>query len=189
MKIPFLALLVLAAGCSTPQPGRVTVMPQPDAVVSQDLSERTRYPEIVMGYHVARYVDPNQPLLLHESHTVYRVEGQAAWNLHSPPGSFVLPPTARSLVNTAFAPPPMNDAIAAELNQQRTVTRTVTQEAQSLNGSLHEFATALSSTRNLIEQNRLLREQLARAEQRLDAVETELKKRSMDQPRKEKDGN
>jgi hypothetical protein len=189
MKTSFFALLFLAVGCSAPKSGKVTVMPRPAAVVSQDLTERVRYPEIVMDYHVARYVDPNHPMLLHESHTVYRVEGQATWNLHSPSGCFVLPSGAGALPNPAFAPPQVNDAVIAELNQQRTITRGVAQQAESLNGSLREFATAISNTRNLVEQNRTLREQLTRTERRLDALEAGLNKRPTEQQPEDKGNN
>ncbi|MCI0540976.1 MAG: hypothetical protein L0Z50_37725, partial [Verrucomicrobiales bacterium] len=91
MKTSILALLILTAGCSAPKTGKVTVTPRPPLVVPADLTERVRYPELVKSYHVARYVDPNHRLLMHESHTVYRIEAQASWNLHSPPGYFVLP--------------------------------------------------------------------------------------------------
>lgn len=183
MKTPLFALLILAAGCSSP---KVTVMPLP-APVSPNLAERERYPELVMAYHVARYIDPNHPLLMHEAHAVYRVEGQAAWNLHPQAGSFTLPNNLGVLTNTAFVPPPANDAVIAELNRQKAVTRTVTQQAESLNGSLREFAAALTNTRNLVEQNHALRAQLTRAEHRLDVLEAELNKRPADQPREEEE--
>lgn len=176
-SIPLLAFVVFAVGCSAPRPGRVAVAPRIDPVVPDKLTERVRYPELVKGYHVGRYVDPSHRLLLHDAHTVYRVESQAQWNLHPPPGCFVLPSSVGTLTNAAHAPTAMNDAIVVELNQQRAITRAVTQQAQSLNLSIQEFGVVLSTNRTLVEQNRLLREQLSRIEQRLGATEAQLKNR------------
>jgi hypothetical protein len=178
--IPF-ALLLLVAGCSTHNFAKVTVSPRPAAAVPNNLTERVRYPEIVMDYHVARYIDPNQPLLLHEAHTVYRVEGLATWNLHSASGEFVLPGSLVAPTNAAFVPPPINDAVIAEFNQQHAITRTMLRQAESLNGSLHDFTTALSGTRNLVEQNKSLREELSKANSRLDVLEAESKRHQLEQ--------
>ena len=100
---------------------------------------------LVKGYHVSRYVEPSR-LLMYEAHTVYRVEAQATWNLQSAPGCFVLPSGTASLTNAAFAPPAVNDAVIAELNQQRALTRAVTHQAESLNGSLRIHASANTRT-------------------------------------------
>jgi hypothetical protein len=183
---PF-ALLLLVAGCSTHHFNKVTVSPRPSVIVSDNLTERVRYPEIVMDYHIARYVDPNHPLLMHEAHTVYRVEGLAAWNLHSASGDFILPGSLVAPTNAAFMPALVNDAVIAELNQQHTITRTMRQQTESLNGSLHDFATALSGTRNLAEQNKTLREELSKANSRLDALEAESKQHSFEQSTPDKD--
>ena len=181
MRTLSLVLLALVAGCSSPKPARVVVTPRPAVVVPDDLTERVRYPELVKAYHVSRYAEPSR-MLMHEAHTVYRVEGQAAWNFHSPPGCFVLPSGAAALTNAAFAPPAVNDEVLAELNQQRAMTRAVTQQAESLNGSLRDFTAALANTRTLAEQNKALREQLAKTEKRIEALEAELKKQASQPP-------
>ena len=183
---PF-AFLLLVAGCSTHRFEKVTVSPRPAAIVSDNLTERVRYPEIVMDYHIARYVDPNHPLLMHEAHMVYRVEGFPAWNLHSPSGDFVLPGSLFAPTNAASAPPLVNEAVIAELNQQHTITRTMRQQTESLNSSLHDFANALSGTRNLVEQNKTLREELSKANSRLDALEAESKQHGFEQSTPDKD--
>lgn len=172
MKILFIALLLATAGCTAPKPGTVTVTPRPPVIRSEDLVERVRFPEMVAVYHVARHADPEHPLLMHEAHAVYRVEGKAAWDLRSPPGLFALPVNYGTLTNVAYQTPHISDAVIAELNQQRMMTRTVTEQAESLNGLLQDFATALSNTRFLSEQNKRLHEQLMQTEIRLDELET-----------------
>jgi len=171
MKTLSLVLLVLVAGCSCPKPAKVVVAPKKPVAFPDDLAERVRYRELVKPYHVSRYVEPSR-LLMHEAHTIYRVEAQATWNLRSPSGCFVLPSSAAALTNAAFAPPVLNDAVAAELNQQRAMTRAVTTQAESLSGSLREFTAALANTRILAEQNKALRERLAETERRLEALES-----------------
>jgi hypothetical protein len=181
MKALPILILVLVAGCSSPKPGKITVTPRKTVAVPDDLTERVRYPELVKAYHVGRYTEPSR-LLMHEAHTVYRVEAQATWNLHSPPGCFVLPSGAAALTNAAFTPPPVNDEVVAELNQQRAMTRAVTQQAELLNGSLRDFTAALANTRTLADQNKALREQLSRTELRIEALEADLKKQPAQPP-------
>lgn len=181
MRTLAFVLLIFAAGCSSFRPGKVIVAPTRAVVMPDDLTERVRHPELVKAYYVSRYAEPNRPLM-HEAHTVYRVESQATWNLHSPPGCFVLPSGVAALTNAAFAPPAVNDAVVAELNQQRAVTRAVTQQAESLNGSLREFTTALANTRMLAEQNKALREQLSNTEKRIEALEAAMKKQASEAP-------
>lgn len=181
MKIFIVSLLLFVAGCSTRDYRNVTVSPHPAALAPDTSTELVRYPEVIRDYYLARYIDPNQPLLLHEAHTVYRVEGLATWNFHSLPGDFILPGSLIGPTNAAFALPPVNDAVIAEINQQHAITRTMFQQAESLNTSLHDFSTALSATRNLVEQNKALRDELAKANNRLDALEAESQKRRVDQ--------
>ena len=45
--------------------------------------ESVRYGENLKAYSIGRYVDPNDGLVMHEAHTVYRVETTAKWNLAS----------------------------------------------------------------------------------------------------------
>src|SRR4030095_458193 len=98
MKALSLVFLVLITGCSSTKSGRVAVLPRQPTVVPDNLLERVRYPELVKAYHVSRYVEPSR-LLMHEAHTVYRVEAQAAWNFHSLAACFVLPSGMTVLTN------------------------------------------------------------------------------------------
>ncbi|MCI0535077.1 MAG: hypothetical protein L0Z50_07605, partial [Verrucomicrobiales bacterium] len=102
-------------------------------------------------------------------------------------GYFVLPSGTGALTNAAFASPAVNDAVAAELNHQRAMTRAVTQQSEMLSGSLREFSSALARNRTLMEQNKALREQLAKTERRLDALEAEFKKQVRQTPSVEND--
>ena len=120
MKYLALIPLVLVASCASRPKPQVVVRPLPPPAVEP--IEAVRYAEVVRAYHVGRYVDPNHPLAMHEQHPVYRVEASARWNLHPGP----LWPATTNLLNpppdAAFSPPPVNDAVIAEIGRQREAT-------------------------------------------------------------------
>ena len=90
MKRISLSFLCIAAlvGCASerkPPPKVVTVRQAPAGVTMPRHShslESARYGEIVKAYPVGRYIDPNDPSVMHESHVIYRDESTAKWNLH-----------------------------------------------------------------------------------------------------------
>ncbi len=177
MKFPILLPLIVLAGCAAPKTGRVTVTPRSTTVAPEELSTTVRYPEVIKGYHIGRYVDSQNRLLMHEGHEFYRVESFAAWNLHSPPPGVVQSVSVAPLTNSAFATPPLNDGVTAELNRQREITLAVTRQAESLNQSLKQFNESLAGTRALAQQNQRLRDQITSAEKRLTVLETELRQK------------
>lgn len=84
MKIYFIAFLtILEIGCF---PWKIAEVPVARAlpVNTESLGsrnrDRLRTPEIVKAYPVGRYVDLNSGRVMHEKHTIYRVEEDAAWN-------------------------------------------------------------------------------------------------------------
>lgn len=178
MKIQLLLALILLAGCAAPKSGQVTVTPRATLPVGEDIADTVRYRELLKGYHVGRYVDPHNRLVMHEGHRVYRVESLAAWNFHSPPQCETGAVAISHLTNSAFVPPRLSDEAIAELNRQREVTQAVTRQAQTLNDSLKQFSDALTATRSVAQQNQRLRDQVTNAEKRIEALETELRRKS-----------
>ncbi len=69
--------------CASKKP---VIVEMPPAVSGTTLDtadmESVRYGENLKTYSFGRYVDPNDGLVMHEAHTVYRVETTAKWNLH-----------------------------------------------------------------------------------------------------------
>lgn len=177
MKFRILIPFIILTGCTAPKAGKVTVTPRSTTVAPEELSTTVRYPELIKGYHIGRYVDSQDRLLMHEGHPFYRVESVAIWNLHPPPPGFGRAVGVASLTNSAFAPPQLNDGAIAELNRQREITLAVTRQAESLNQSLKQFSAAITSTRALAQENRLLRDQLTNTEKRLTALEAELRQK------------
>jgi hypothetical protein len=172
MKYLALIPLVFVASCaSRPQ---VVLRPTPPPAVEP--VETVRYGEVVRAYHVGRYVDPNHPEAMHEQHPVYRIEVSARWNLH--PG----PLNSANLLNpppdVAFAPPPTNDVLVAEMNRQREATARVMVEAAKLAQSYGELQAVLGEMKNVARNNALLNVRLATNEQRVVEFSKELQKLS-----------
>ena len=170
MKYLALIPLVFVASCaSRPQ---LVVRPAPPAAVEP--VEAVRYSEVVRAYYIGRFVDPNHPETMNEQHPVYRIESSARWNLH--PG----PATTANLLNppsdAAFAPPPTNDAVIAEMNRQREATERVMSEAVRLSQSYGELQKVFSEMKTVARNNALLGARLANTEQRVTDFGKELEK-------------
>lgn len=93
MKNRILALFVaalLAGGCASvekkavvnaPAPPPPAVGATPSVPVEQKAAENVRHAEALKAYPVNRYVDPNDPNVMHEGHVIYRREVGSGWNL------------------------------------------------------------------------------------------------------------
>ncbi|HPC54243.1 MAG TPA: hypothetical protein PLV05_14285 [Verrucomicrobiota bacterium] len=177
MKYLALIPLVLVASCAS-RPPQVVVRLLPSQAVEP--IESVRYGEVVRAYHVGRYIDPNHPETMHEQHPVYRVEVSARWNLH--PG----PQNTANLLNpppdAAFAPPPTNDLLIAEMNRQRETTARVMIEANKLAQSYGELQALFTEMRTVALNNALLNVRLATNEQRVVEFGRELERLSASPP-------
>jgi hypothetical protein len=165
MKILYLIPLLFLSACSTAP--KLALRPQQSPPMD---NAAVRYPEIVRAYHVGRYVDPNDDLVMHEQHAVYRVEENTCWNFHPGPADgnlATLPPR-----DAAFAPAPVNDAILAEVNSQRLATTEIMMQARTLSAALSQFQTALQQTKTNFQETVILRATVNDMKQRLDALET-----------------
>ncbi len=170
MKYLALIPLVFVASCaSRPQ---LFVHPAPPAAVEP--VEAVRYSEVVRAYYVGRFVDPNHPETMNEQHPVYRIESSARWNLH--PGSTHAVNLLNPPPDAAFAPPPTNDAVIAEMNRQREATERVMSEAVRLSRSYEELQNIFSQMKTVARNNALLDARVSNTEQRVADFGKELEK-------------
>lgn len=172
MKYLALIPLVFVASCASRSQIVLRSTPPPPVEPIEDV----RYGEVVRAYHVGRYVDPNHPETMHEQHPVYRIEVSARWNLH--PGSLNTANLLNPPPDAAFAPPPTNDVLVAEMNRQRETTVRVMLEAAKLAQSYGELQTVLGEMKNVARNNALLSVRLATNEQRVVEFSRELQKLS-----------
>lgn len=169
--LAFIPLVFIASCASRPKP-QVALSPLPTPAVEP--VESARYADVIRTYHVGRYIDPNHPETMQEQHSVYRVEASAHWNLHpgsANPVNLLNPPP-----DTAFSPPPTNDALQAEMNRQREATERVMQEAARLAQSYTEFQKVVNEMKNVARNQVLVNARLVTAEQRVAAFENEIQK-------------
>ena len=178
MKFAFLIPIpFLLAACAT-KPARVVNMGSravPGTTLPSAGVESVRYAENLKAYPLGRYIDPNNSRIMHEGHSIYRVETTAKWNLHpNAPTSVPLGPVR--VRDTAKASSPVGNELLAELNQQKEATKAVMQGGQVVTQKLNELAGKLQQTQEIAAQNSLLKQEVNTAKQRLDALEDELRK-------------
>lgn len=165
MKPLLLIPTLLLAACAShaprkPAPLLTTAPPsRPASAVA------LRTPEQLREYRFGRYVDPADPLAMHEGHPVYRIETSAGWNLR--PGATVAPVRReRAEVPSVSA----NDAVVAEVNKQRAVTRAFTEQSARLNEQLAAMTQATAKVDELARQNVALKREIVTLRERMDAT-------------------
>jgi hypothetical protein len=166
MKPLYLIPLLFLSACSTTP--KLTLRPQPPS----SATDTVRYPEVVRAYHFGRYVDPNDDLMMHEQHTVFRVEENTRWDLHPPGGgNGTLVSQGMPRRDTAFSPVPVNDAVLAEVNSQKLATIQIMMQSRTLATALAQFQTALQQTKTNLQETAVLRATVSNLKHRLDALE------------------
>ncbi|MBP7951667.1 MAG: hypothetical protein KA004_18645 [Verrucomicrobiales bacterium] len=177
-------VMLLASCASKPTQRIVPVTPEMSGrILKRGETASVRHPEVIKAYPVGRYTDPRRSGVMHESHTIYRVESSPKWNLTRPPGTPTIP-----IPTTADAKPSGNE-LTVELNRQRQATQAVIQGGQLVSGKLTEMTAALQQNRVLAEQNAVMRKELQDTRQRLQTLEDEMRSRLPDllKPAPEKD--
>jgi cell division protein FtsB len=164
MKSLLIIPVLLFGACATNaprKPGASSIIGPPNRPTS---AAALRTPEQLREYRFGRYVDPSDPLAMHESHPVYRVETSTSWNLR--PSSAALLPTR------PLAPAPnvlANDAVVAEVNKQRAATRAFTEQSARLNEKLAAMTQATAKVEELARQNVALKREVVALRESMNA--------------------
>ena len=183
LRLPFAAFACLVfSGCATHHK-TVVVAPLPRDVpgttLSSDGIESVRYAENIKAYPVNRYVDPANRGLMHEGHTIYRVETSPRWNLRpNQPVAVPLGPTVAAVHgNPAAHPGPLPGELAAELARQKEATRTVIAQGERLGGSIDRLQGALNQTATMAQEQQRMQADLTRTQGRIEQLEKERQER------------
>jgi hypothetical protein len=167
MKILRFVPLMFMTACSTSP--KLALRPQQPPPAADNSAVRS--PDMVRAYHFGRYVDPNDNLVMHEKHVVYRVEENTRWNFHpNQTDNAIFQSTLPR--DAAYAPAPANDAILAEVNAQKLATARMMAQAKTLELALTQFQTVLTQTRTNFQEMAILRASVLQMKKRLDALET-----------------
>lgn len=170
MKPLLLIPILMLSACASHAPRKITAVAvapsRPVSAVALRTSEQLR------EYRFGRYVDPGDPLVMHDEHPVYRVETSAGWNLR--PGNASRPAQRASVAAPSVS---TNDAVVAEVNKQRAMTRAVTEQTATLNQRLGEMSKAAAQTQELATQGLALKRDMAALRERMDSLDTQVRER------------
>jgi hypothetical protein len=170
MKAVLIPLTVLLlAGCASKRAPSVAVRPRAvsGTTLPSEGIESVRCAENIKAYPLARYVDPNNRRLMHEAHTIYRVETTPRWNLHSNQLAAVQRGPATRTSNTLSETAPARDELIVELNRQKEATNAVIQGSQTVSQKLGQLGESVQQTKQVAAENVILRREVDATQQRL----------------------
>lgn len=172
----FIPLIFLSACAS--KKSVVVHMPPPvsGTILSSDDMESVRYGENVKAYSLGRYIDPNDPLVMHEAHTIYRVETTAKWNLHPNAPEDVPAGPVSGIIDSAHVDSPITPIVAAEVSRQKALTQALLQQSREMNAVVNEFAKAIPATLTVATNNARLESEVDAANSRIDALADEFRR-------------
>ena len=170
--IPSLIPLLLLSACADKKPfiGQMPPAISGTTLVDDEL-ESVRYGENLKAYPMGRYIDPNDGLVMHEAHTVYRVETTAKWNLHPnlpvpvPSGPII------GLIDPAHKTSPVTPEIVAEMNRQQAATAALLAQGGRMDQAVSQLTQTLTLTAQVSADNARLQHAAALTEKRLAALE------------------
>ncbi|MGE9268094.1 MAG: hypothetical protein ACQKBY_08350 [Verrucomicrobiales bacterium] len=163
MKLLFsITTFFLLVSCTSqkqpiPQIPVVLYNEKPTSLPSQQ-REQLRHPETVKKYAIGRYIDPNNGLVMHEAHDIYRVEATSKWNRR--------PLRAASRITdlnnqSAFAQQKTELAqLRQSLQQERASSRFAIAANEKMRQQIVPLTKAVEHAQKLTKQNASLRQKL-----------------------------
>ena len=159
LTLAITAIAALLGGCCTSlrhkQPPPDPDQPPPSTLAApvsgteldQTNTQKVRLGETLKAYPVNRYVDPNDPNILHEAHIIYRKETGASWNL-TPHAPTVVPlgPTL-AVADPAEKPAPTNADIEQRMTAQTRLMSALTEQNETLVAELARLQRELAAMR------------------------------------------
>jgi hypothetical protein len=143
-----LCLTLALAGCETVPPPKakppaaptppVEAPPPPVAgtEIDQHNMEKVRVGEALKAYPVGRYVDPTDPNVLHEAHTIYRREAGAAWNLNPNAPTVVPLGPVLAIADPARVPSPLPAELEKKIAEQNQLMSALIEQNEALAAQL-----------------------------------------------------
>jgi len=163
-----IAASLLMGGCCSAGRHEKKERQQPDAATvavpvsgtELDLSnmQKVRLGETLKAYPVGRYVDPQDPNILHEAHLVYRKETGASWNLspHAPtvvplgPTLAVSNPAISSEATGSTSPAPASADTEQRTQSQIRLMSALTEQNETLVSEVSRLQRELANTRTAL---------------------------------------
>lgn len=168
-------LSVALAGCATSRrSGSTRLRATPDTILPASRVAAVRFPELVKAYPIGRYVEPNNRRVMHEAHTIYRVESDSRWNLRQGvPGAVGAGPVQK-VSDTTRSDRLERDDLFVELSRQKQATQAVMEGGRNVSEKLSEVVDALRRIKSVAEQNARLLREVEGTKARLETLEARL---------------
>jgi hypothetical protein len=182
-RILIIIPLIFLSACAINKPV-VVQMPRsvPGTTLATDDIESVRYGENLKAYSIGRYVDPNDGLVMHEAHILYRVETTAKWNLHPNAPANVPGGPVIGIIDPAHKDSPLTPEVVAEVDRQKAATMALIVQGQRMNQALNQLSKTLSATAQVAQENVQLKSEMTTSEKRLDALEEDFRKSQTEAP-------
>ena len=154
-----LCLTLALAGCETVPPPKTKPPPAPPPPVEappppvagteidQHNMEKVRVSEALKAYPVGRYVDPTDPNVLHEAHTIYRREAGAAWNLNPNAPTVVPLGPVLAVADPARVPSPLPAELEQKIAEQNQLMSALIEQNEALSAQLAKLTKDMAEMR------------------------------------------
>jgi hypothetical protein len=155
------ALLILStlafAGCQVfdphvakaPPAPHVEAAPAPVAGTELDQNnvENVRVGEALKAYPTGRYVDPNDPNVMHEAHTIYRREAGPDWNLNPNAPTVVPLGPVLAVADPAKEPAPLPAELEQKMAEQNQLMASLIEQNEALSAQLAKLTKEMAEIR------------------------------------------
>jgi hypothetical protein len=101
--------------------------------------EKVRVGEALKAYPVGRYVDPTDPNVLHEAHTIYRREAGAAWNLNPNAPTVVPLGPVLAVADPVRVPSPLPAELEQKIAEQNQLMSALIEQNEALAAQLSKL--------------------------------------------------
>ncbi len=156
IKLPVLvAVVALCAGCDTPPAKRAAPVPPapPKAApvsgtdLDQTNTEKVRVGETLKSYPVGRYVDPQDPDVMHEAHVVYRKEAGSSWNLNPNAPTVVPLGPVLAVADPARTTAPLPAELEQKMAEQNQLVASLIEQNEALAKELTKLTKDIAELR------------------------------------------
>jgi len=173
MKALLFYFLIFLAGCASKPHPVVHVIHReiPAANLSERDARSVRLGETIKAYPMGRYVDPHNRRIMHEGHTIYRVETTPRWNLYATPPPHPRQGPSIQAPRAGKDSQALNDELLMELNRQKRVTQTVIESGKTLSGKLRELTAKLEQMTDAVKNNAALQKEVDAIKAQITALE------------------
>lgn len=146
-KIWLMCAVVVCGGCSTmdnaktsaaspPMAPTPVVAPVAGTQMNPSNAEKVRHGDALKAYPINRYVDPNDPNVMHEGHVVYRRESVGGWNLNPNAPTVVPLGPALAVADGARQPNPLPAELEQKIAEQNQLMASLIEQNESLSQEL-----------------------------------------------------